>query len=69
MAAAIGLEAFLKRIRRRPLSGTQPDRTPKTARKVELGQEATDVDLVESTHAENQKIERSNWRWSHRNRH
>ena len=65
LAAAIGLEASLKRGRRRTLSSTQP--APKTKER-ELGQEATDVDLVDQTHARNRKIERTNWRWSRRNR-
>lgn len=65
LAAAIGLEVSLKRGRRRPLSSVRPE---KPARKAELGQEATDVELVRQTHARNEKIERANWRWSRKHK-
>lgn len=63
VAAAIAVEAYLKRNRRRSLSSTRP--VLKTD-EVELGQEATDIELVNKTHAKNQKIERENRRRSRR---
>ncbi len=59
VVAAIAIEAYVKRNRRQPLSKSRPSPRVMTE-KVELGQEATDLDMVEKAHAKNQRTEKFN---------
>ncbi len=61
LACAIAAEAYLKRNRRKPLSGYRP--TPPA---IELGTEATDTAAIRKLHAENQRTEHRNRAHSHR---
>lgn len=59
VVAAIAIEAYIKRNRRQPLSKSKPSPRVLTE-KVELGQEETDLDIVEKAHAKNQQTEKFN---------
>jgi hypothetical protein len=66
VAGAACLEAFLKRNRRRPLAKFHEGCPESASTEKELGLEATDVDLVNRAHRENQRTERYNARLSGR---
>ncbi|NRB20706.1 MAG: hypothetical protein HRU33_25030 [Rhodobacteraceae bacterium] len=67
IVAAIGIEAYVKRNKRRTLSQSQPKMRSGNRNKVALGQEATDLDLVEQTIKQNQLLEDVGRRMSGRN--
>ena len=67
VVAAIGIEAYVKRNKRRTLSQSQPKLRNRNRKKVELGQEATDLDLVEQAIKQNQLLEDVGRRLSSRN--
>jgi len=62
VVAAIAIEAYVKRNRRRALSQSQPKPTMGRRKKVELGQEATDLEMVERANRENQGLDIANKR-------
>jgi hypothetical protein len=67
LVAAIAIEAYVKRNKRRTLSQSQPKLRNRNRKKVELGQEATDLDLVEQAIKQNQLLEDVGRRLSSRN--
>ena len=67
IVAAICIEAYVKRNKRRTLSQSQPKMRNGNRKKVELGQEATDLDLVEQAIRQNQLLEDVGRRMSSRN--
>ncbi|AZV78126.1 hypothetical protein EBB79_09735 [Parasedimentitalea marina] len=67
LVAAIAIEAYVKRNKRRTLSQSQPQMRNGNRKKVELGQEATDLDLVEQAIKQNQLLEDVGRRFSSRN--
>jgi len=67
LVAAIAIEAYVKRSKRRTLSQSQPKMRNANRKKVELGQEATDLDLVEQAIKQNQLLEDVGRRFSGRN--
>ncbi|WIY24943.1 hypothetical protein [Parasedimentitalea psychrophila] len=67
IVAAIGIEAYVKRNKRRALSQSQPKMRHGNRKKVELGQEATDLDLVEQAIRQNQLLKDVGRRLSSRN--
>lgn len=66
VTGAACLEAYLKRNRRRPLAKYHEGSPEDVPLKKELGLEATDVDLVNRAHRENERTERYNRQLSRR---
>lgn len=62
VVAAIAIEAYLKRNRRRVLSRSQPDPKLKFRKNGELGQEATNLEMIERANLNNQRMEKANQR-------
>jgi len=67
LVAAIAIEAYVKRNKRRILSQTQPTPPQANPERVELGQEETNLKMVDRDGTENQPLENTNRRSIRRN--
>jgi len=62
ICVAVAAEIYLKRNRRRVLSRSQPDPKHKFRKNGELGQDATNLEMIEQANLNNQRMEKANQR-------